>query len=216
MIKIMMITSIVATDFLSLFINIIFYYYHYHIDWYHMSLISPVWEIKRNGNILVFEELYSKDHFLSIKMYTNLNVLLWLWLYWLYCTLDDYSSICLSINLKNPCSVFICHTNSHFLSKRHGLSLASKKVNASHVKKIKRLFISHLSMLPSKSIVLCFINSFEPTHKRYTPLYNLIPFSHASHYKVILKYAANGQMKGFQNKIQEAVGILPNRRWIAD
>lgn len=163
-----------------------------------------IWGALLEGSLLVYQNVYKFECF---ALAVTLN--------WLYCTLDDYSSICLSINLKNPCSVFICHTNSHFLSKRHGLSLASKKMNASHVKKIKRLFISNLSMLPSKSIVLCFINSFEPTHKRYTPLYNLIPFSHASHYKVILKYAANGQMKGFQNKIQEAVGILPNRRWIA-
>lgn len=129
---VLVIVIVISTIINVIFITIIIICHKYHL-----------WKTKRNGNILVFLELSSKDHFLPIKMHTNSKVLLWLWLYF-----DSvYPFIYLLIHLNNTCSISTIHVNSCFILKsNHVQSLVSLKINVSHeeIQKIIYLYLCQL------------------------------------------------------------------------
>lgn len=129
---VLVIVIVISTIINVIFITIIIICHKYHL-----------WKTKRNGNILVFLELSSKDHFLPIKMHTNSKVLLWLWLYF-----DSvYTFIYLLIHLNNTCSISTIHVNSCFILKsNHVQSLVSLKINVSHeeIQKIIYLYLCQL------------------------------------------------------------------------
>lgn len=79
-------------------------------------------------------------------------------------------------------------------------SLQSFKINVTYAHKFKYLSLIY-------QCCLCYLFhelfSFEPRNTRYTFQYNLIPFSHAIHYKISFESSSNGPMKCYKIKYKK-------------